>query len=493
MKRLAAAFALIAALAALGVSARAFLERAPRLRAGLDVAHVELGEALRLAAHPASVNPSYRLPWAAVLEADAYLRLSPRALTAWAAGLWLLALLLVFALGRELGGTAGGAAAAALWAPVFARLPHGPGTLKQTWLTVLGLLAAALWVRRAKKDSDRASLLAGAGLGLTLLTRGTFVFLPLLSVLLERRRRAGLLAGAALAFLLPWTAMNLASHGRFVPLEDGAMNMNVVTGALGTVFCAHGDYAAFMGDGAGSPLAWAAKTVAAEPARYLRGVAGRVARVLELQPFLFLLAGLALFSRRRDPGVRALGLFAAYFIAVNVAMSIEDNYFEPLWPLLAARPSRPRPQRRAAARAARAGRARPPARLHRRRAAAQRAGLRRGPVPRAHQGRRGRARRLRAARRARSPRRWPTRAAAWAAKTPRARWRRSAPRRRSKACRAARSCSPGPWPKAGVRDCSSTSRPRAATRRPPTATRRAKPRPCIAPWPTSAKAGGPRR
>jgi tetratricopeptide (TPR) repeat protein len=325
----------------LGGTGRAFWNERAGLRAALDAETVERGEALRLAWHPSHVNPAYRLPWATVLEADALLRLGPLALQAATALLWLLALGLTFALGRELGGTAAGAAAAALWAPVFAGLPRGPGTSKQLWLTVLGLLAAVLWVRRQRKSTDASSALAGAGFGLSLLTRGTFVFFPLAVALLERRRRGLLLAGAALAFLLPWTLMNAVSQRRFVPLEDGAMNMNVVTGALGTVFCAHGDYAALMGEegggqGFGSPLRWAAKTVLAEPGRYLKGVALRVRRVLELQPFLFLLAGLALLSRRKDPGVRALGALAAYFIAVNCAMSIEDNYFEPLWPLLAA-------------------------------------------------------------------------------------------------------------------------------------------------------------
>lgn len=330
--------ALAGAVAALGALGRSFLHERASLRADLDVAHVELGEALRLAAHPAAVNPAYRLPWASVLEADALLRLSPGVLELAAALLWLLALGLVFALGRELGGTAAGAAAAALWAPVFAGLPRGPGFNKQLWLTLLGLLAALLWVRRQRKSTDASSALAGAGFGLTLLTRGSFAFFPLTVLLLERKRRGWLLAGVALAFLLPWTLMNAAASRRFIPLEDGSMNMNVVTGALGTVFCAHGDYAALMGaeGGSPSPLPWAARTVLAEPGRYLSGVLARLSHVLSLQPFLFLLAGLSLLSRRRDPGVRALGGLCAYFLAVHCAMSIEDNYFEPLWPLLAA-------------------------------------------------------------------------------------------------------------------------------------------------------------
>lgn len=329
--------ALAGGVAALGTLGRAFLHERPALRANLDVSHVELGEALRLAAHPASLNPAYRLPWATLLEADALLRLSPAALQLSTALLWLLALGLVFALGRESGGTAAGAAAAALWAPVFAALPRGPGFSKQFWLTLLGLLAAVLWVRRQRKSTDASSALAGAGFGLALLTRGSFAFFPPLVALLERRRRGLLLAGVALAFLLPWTLMNALAFRRFIPLEDGSMNMNVVTGALGTVFCAHGDYAALMGEPAGSsPLPWAARTVLAEPGRYLSGVLARLSHVLSLQPFLFLLAGLALLSRRRDPGVRALGGLCAYFLAVHCAMSIEDNYFEPLWPLLAA-------------------------------------------------------------------------------------------------------------------------------------------------------------
>lgn len=338
---LAAALALAGLAAALGVSWRAYARERPALRGSLDAAHMELGESLRLASHPASVNPSYRLPWATVLEADALLRLTPRGVQAWAAFLWLLALGLAFALGRELGGTAAGCAAAGLWAPVLASLPRGPGHLKQFWLTLLGLLAATLLARRAKDPTPGASALAGAGFGLTLLTRGTYAFFPPLLALFDRRRPAALLAGAALAFLLPWTLMNAAAKGRFIPLEDGSMNMNVVTGALGTVFCAHGDYAALMNEapgaqGFGGPLGWAVKTVLRHPLRYLCGVGGRLSRALALQPFLFLLAAAALLARRRDPAARAAGLQAAYLLAVTCSMSIEDNYFEPLWPLLAA-------------------------------------------------------------------------------------------------------------------------------------------------------------
>lgn len=337
---LGAALAVASLIAALGTLSRAFLLQRHSLRAGLDIAHVELGEALRLAWHPGSVNAAYRLPWATVLEADAFLRLSEGELQLAAALLWLLALGLVFALGRELGGTGAGAAAAALWAPVFAALPRGPGFNKQFWLTLLGLLAALLWVRRQRKNTDASSALAGAGLGLTLLTRGAFAFFPPLLALLERKRRGFLLAGVALAFLLPWTLMNAASQRRLIPLEDGSMNMNVVTGALGTVFCAHGDFSALMGEGAGgqglgSPLLWAARTVLEQPLRYLAGVRGRLERVLSLQPFLFLLAGIALLAHRRDAGARALGGLVFYFILIHCAMSIEDNYFEPLWPLLA--------------------------------------------------------------------------------------------------------------------------------------------------------------
>ncbi|MDX6769673.1 MAG: tetratricopeptide repeat protein, partial [Elusimicrobiota bacterium] len=339
-ERLAGAVAALALAAALVVSFRAFQAERHLLRAGLDASSVELGEALRLGAHPAHVNPSYRLPFVGLLEADAFLRAGP-ALESWSALFLLLTLGLVFALGRELGGSAAGAAAAALWAPVFASLPRGPGHLKQTALTALGLLAALLWARAAAAPSPASGLAAGLGFGATLLARGTYAFFPAAAAFLLPRRAALLLAGGTLAVLLPWTAMNAVAHRRFVPLEDGSMNMNVVTGALGTTFCAHGDFAALMGEdaggqGFGSPLAWAARAVAAEPGRYARGVAARLARAVSLRPLLFLLAGLGLLLLRGDPAARAVGALCAYFLVVNCAMSIEDNYFEPLWPLLAA-------------------------------------------------------------------------------------------------------------------------------------------------------------
>src|SRR6185312_15719701 len=78
------------------------------------------------------------------------------------------------------------------------------------------------------------------------------------------------------------------------------------------------------------------KTVLEHPAPFLRGFALRAAYVLGLKLWLFALAGLGLFLRRRDPGARALAVQCAYFAALVCAMPVEADYFQPLWPLLLA-------------------------------------------------------------------------------------------------------------------------------------------------------------
>lgn len=349
VRRLAAAAA-AAALVALNLALALSVARAdlPRLRGLVDVSFVEMGEALRLAEHAPGVDPAFRMPVDSLLEADLFVRLSPAARSAWAVLIYLSAVLIVFALARELGGDWAGLIAAAAWQKIFLGLQAGPGFFKQFWLTGLGLLAAVALARHARRPRGLSAAGVGAAFGATVLTRSTYFLLPALLAVREawsagapRRRlaRAGLLLGVFVLALAPWTAMNAAVKKSFAPFETAA-NLNVVLGALGAVHGGEGDYVAFMdapdSEHGRRPVGWAARTVLSHPVRYLSGAARRVEYALGLRLWLFLLAALGFFAARRDAGARALALQCAYFFALVCAMPVEASYFEPLWPLLLA-------------------------------------------------------------------------------------------------------------------------------------------------------------
>jgi tetratricopeptide (TPR) repeat protein len=326
--------------------ARTFL---PRLRSMIDVSNVENAEGLRQAQHPRGGDPAFRMPIGTLTEAAAFDRLSPAALGAWGLSLYAVAVLLVFALARELGGDWAGLAAAGAWQIFFLGIPPYSGFYKQFWVTGLGLLAALAFVRHARKPGPASAAGVGAAFGLTVLARSVyFPFIPFLAAAeavragAARRRliRALLIAGVFAAFLIPWTAMNAFVKGRFQPVEYGSGNLNIVIGALGAVHGGEGDYLTFMdapeSERGRSPILWAVRTVLASPGRYLRGAARRAAYALRLHPWLFALALLGFLRARRDAGARALAFQCAYFAAIVCTMPVEDNYFDPLWPLLLA-------------------------------------------------------------------------------------------------------------------------------------------------------------
>jgi tetratricopeptide (TPR) repeat protein len=307
-----------------------------------DLSYAEPGEGLLHAAHPSSVDVSYRLPFGMIFEAAGVFHCGPALVRA---ACWLLAggtLLMAALLGWLLGGLWQALAAAALWLGVFDSLPKYAGFFKQMLLT-FQVCAFACALALPAVPQLLASWAAACGLGATFLTRSTLVFLPPFWAALERfgvrRNRLPLWTpAAACLFLLPWAFMNWQTRSRFQLLEGGAANMNIVTGALGVVTGAHGDYQTLMGpgwDNSGSVTLWALRTVLAAPAAAARAVGQRLAYVFALRPLLFLLALAGFWRLRGSDGARRLALLAAYFIFVHCLMSVEDNYFEPLWPLLA--------------------------------------------------------------------------------------------------------------------------------------------------------------
>lgn len=307
-----------------------------------DLSYADPGEGLLHAAHPSSVDVSFRLPSGMILEAVGVFHAGP----AWVrAACWLLAggaLLMTALMGWLLGGVWQALAAATLWLSVFDSLPKHAGFFKQLLLT-FQICAFACALALPSLSRRLAPLAAACGLGATFLTRSTLVFLAPFWMALERfgirKNRLPLWTpAAAYLFLLPWVFMNWQTRGRFQLLEGGAANMNIVTGALGVVTGAHGDYQTLMGpgwDNQGSVTLWALRTVLASPAAAAQAAGQRLAYAFGLRPFLFCLALAGFWRLRGSEGARRLALLAAYFLGVHCLMSVEDNYFEPLWPLLA--------------------------------------------------------------------------------------------------------------------------------------------------------------
>jgi tetratricopeptide (TPR) repeat protein len=275
--------------------------------------------------------------------------------------------LLVLVLGSLLGSPAAAALALALTLAAC----WNPGHILQWLYSAFVLLAAVLLAWRAQAPSLKRSLLLGLALGTGLLFRSALVLFPPLLVLYEflflRRgalrpywKHAAILLLTPYLFLLPWTAMNWASHHRFIPLEDGEADCIITTGALGLERAAKGDCRDLKKDGLektrSSAALWALVQVLRQPLPYLKACAARLSLALRLQPHLFLGALAALWLLRRRAPLLAVGLLALYFLVIHCMLAIQSYYLIPLWPILAAMTSlipaalrgqrEPRPQSR---------------------------------------------------------------------------------------------------------------------------------------------------
>ncbi len=243
---------------------------------------------------------------------------------------------LTAALGLLLGGWAAGAAAFALMLPISAELRLYP---INAFYAIAVLLVAGALARRARAPGRGGDALLGLAVGLSLLHRSPLVLFPAVLAAFEavpaRGRRAALKrAVPALAvpilLLLPWIAMNWLLHGEFVPLERGRIG-GLMLSAIGSVFKAQMAPSA----GGGSAFAGWAGAAAREPFAYLSSCFARFEFILLLHPVLFLAAAAGLILGRRRAEIRAVGLLAAYFVAVHCGLAITDAYLVPLWPLLA--------------------------------------------------------------------------------------------------------------------------------------------------------------
>jgi tetratricopeptide (TPR) repeat protein len=194
-----------------------------------------------------------------------------------------------------------------------------------------------------------APFLAVGLLAAFLLYRSPLAFFPPLFALFERaaaprseRPPWKLLAVLCLVpylFLLPGVRTNWIVHRRLIPFEYREADANIVTGALGLVQTAEGNWRALVDEPVdasrgGAVLGWAVREVLRHPARYLGACVRRAWFVLRLRPVLWLLAALGLWRRRGRREFQALGLLGLYFAAVYCLMPVQENYFTPLWPIL---------------------------------------------------------------------------------------------------------------------------------------------------------------
>lgn len=304
--------------------------------------HVESGEALLHGVALQRVGramPSYSVPNAflcnhATPAASAAVR---------AAVLWTCALL-VFALGALMYSGLCGAAAALVFS--LAAASGGGG---ERWLYALSVLLAAWFlVRRAREPSPAKSVLLGAACGASLLVLSPLFLLPFALVLYEwardrrggaaRARDAAALCLPPLLFLVPWVVMNWRFSGRFVLFEDARADVNLITGALGSMHTVSGfgDFRAMAGiPGDQSVLAWAAGEVLLRPLPSLAAFAARLGYAARLNPLLALAAAGSLWLSREREDCRQLALLACCFFAIHCLMPVMPSYFVPAWPLLA--------------------------------------------------------------------------------------------------------------------------------------------------------------
>lgn len=221
-----------------------------------------------------------------------------------------------------------------------------PWTYPQSWFTVLVVLSACLLARRSREPSAGASLALGLALGASLSFRSTLAFFPpILAVWMLRRERARwpevlLACGVPYLFTLPTAWMNWSLHHELLLFEVGPADNNIVSGAMGIVPTVTHDMRAFLEGGspteAGSAVAWAAGEILRHPVRYALSCVERFLYVLSFRPVLFPLAAYGAWLLRRRSEIRSLTLFVAYFLGVHCLMSVREEYFRPLWPLLAA-------------------------------------------------------------------------------------------------------------------------------------------------------------
>lgn len=215
----------------------------------------------------------------------------------------------------------------------------------QHFYSPMVMLVACLLIRQSGNGGRWPAAL---GLGSGLLFRSPLAFLPPLLAsreIWQSRGRRGAWKKSMIwlvpfLFLLPWAAANHAVHKQWIFFEANATSPNIVGGALGLIGSTKGDWkslidsAAVDSNSTWSVLYWAAIEALSHPWRSARALALRLRLVAGFHPLLLLAAAAGLWLNRGNPRMLKVALLAGYFILVHCLMSVQENYFTPLWPLL---------------------------------------------------------------------------------------------------------------------------------------------------------------
>lgn len=301
--------------------------------------YASAGEAF-LQAIPANFGAlETHMPLKSVFEALLRYHISPEGKTLLLFMLDTATTLSLFCGGMLLGGWAAGALAVFLQHQIISTEPV---------FSLAVLLGAILFAARAKKYSHTVNIALGLTLGFGLLYRRVLFLLPFAIAALDlieaekkERLRVFLLRSlplicAAYLALTPWIAYNWHVHGAFVPFERNGTALNIVAAALGSTYTLEGNALNLAGIPSGqSETLWAVKYILAHPLAYATAFFLRTAALFKMHPFLFTVAGLGFLLRRKQRDYMAVSITAICFGCTYLLMSMEQRYFEPLWPLLA--------------------------------------------------------------------------------------------------------------------------------------------------------------
>ncbi len=217
----------------------------------------------------------------------------------------------------------------------------------QSVFTLLILLVACFLVFRARHPSIMSAWAVALSLGCSLLYRSTLVFFPPLLAFAEissswrrkvhiPKKEIFIFLLIPYLFLLPWIFMNAELYHKFIPLEAGEADSNVVVGALGIVGTVEGNWGILPSKPINSSaLGWAAREVARHPLRYIEAIFWRLIRVVGWNPFLFVSAGIGFWFFPFRSRIAPLALLVLYLLLIHCLMAVEFAYFVPLRPLLA--------------------------------------------------------------------------------------------------------------------------------------------------------------
>lgn len=228
MKGASASRVLTAALilgAALRLGAAVFYFRAPLSSGGDDVQYHELADNLEygrgylLDGKPSAYRaPLYPICLATIMRATG--SRAPGFARVAQALLGVLAIWLVFLIGRELLSERAGAWGALLLAVCPEQVLLPTSLYCESVYALLVLLVAWAFARWRKSPSSASAAWAGAALGLSLLARSTLALFPLLFPPRKLKQAALMLACAVLP-LTPWIARNAYLFKKIIPFESG--------------------------------------------------------------------------------------------------------------------------------------------------------------------------------------------------------------------------------------------------------------------------------